>query len=153
MSLEQLSLLDTAGMKVCEWYLVYHHRQPVYWFTKFMKPGFRHVELCRPLQFGPGIEDVVWLQLLPQFEMLDAEVCTDPRPPWVRCPNATVQKAVGMRPLWSVRDWFQLGPSTCVEVAKMALGVRAFWIRTPWQLYQYIEKRKGIVTSGRRRRQ
>lgn len=139
------SLLDTAGGKVRDWYVVYFHRESYYSFTKFLKPGFRHVELTRPIYFGPGVEDVVWLNVLPMFEMLDAEVSTDPRPPWVKCPSATVQKVTAIAPLMSVRSWFDIGPPTCVEVAKMALGIRAFWLRTPWQLFKYIRERNGII--------
>jgi hypothetical protein len=150
---ERLSLLDVAGMKVSEWYVVYHDRAPYRWFFRYLKPGFRHVELARPIYYGPGVNDVAWLFLLPMFEMLDVQLSTDPTPPWVRCPKSTVQKVTAMRPLGQVRDWFQVGPSTCVEAAKWALGIRAFWLRTPHQLYKYIHKRNGVVISGRQQRQ
>jgi hypothetical protein len=145
------SLLDTAGYKIREWYVVWHHREAHYWFTKHLKPGFRHVELARPLQYGPGVEDVVWHHVLPMFEMLDVELSSDPRPPWVKCPTSTVMKVTARSPLMSVRSWFDIGPMTCVEVVKMALGIRAFFVRTPWQLYRYLKKRSGVVINGRRR--
>lgn len=148
-SLTSPSLLDTVGCKVREWYIVYHHREPFYSFTKLLKPGFRHVELTRPMYYGPGVNDVAWLNVLPMFEMLDVDMNSDPTPPWVRCPSSTVQKVTAIAPLMSVRSWFDIGPPTCVEVVKMALGIRAFWVRTPWQLYQYIQKRQGVI-SGRR---
>lgn len=145
-----LSLLDTAGAKVRDWYCVYHHREAHYWFTKYLKPGFRHVELARPIYYGPRVDDVAWLHVLPMFEMLDVELNTDPRPPWVKCPQATVQKVTAVAPLMSVRSWFDAGPNTCVEIVKMALGIRAFFVRTPWQLHEYIAEREGII-DGRRR--
>ena len=145
-----LSLLDCADVKVRTWFLVYHHREAHFWFTKYLKPGFRHVELARPLQYGPGVNDVLWQHVLPMFEMLDIEVSTDPRPPWVKCPQATIQKVTVIAPLLSVRSWFDAGPTTCVEVVKVALGIRAFFVRTPWQLYNYIRKRNGTI-DGRRR--
>lgn len=141
------SLLDTAGLKVRDWYVVYHPREPHFWFTKFFKQGFRHVELARPIYYGPGVDDVAWHHLLPMFEMLDVELSTDPRPPWVKCPGSTVQKVTASRPFMSVRSWFDIGPISCVEIVKFALGIRAFWVRTPWQLYQYIEKREGVIRS------
>ena len=145
MSSVPVSLLDTPGHKVREWFLVYHHREPYYRFTKWLKPSFRHVELTRPVYFGPNVDDVVWLNLLPNFELLDAEISTDPRPPWVKCPGSVVQKVTCVRPLMSVRSWFDIGPPTCVEVVKMALGFRAFWVRTPFQLFRYIQKRGGVI--------
>lgn len=146
----RVSLLDTAGSKVREWYLVYHYREPYYWFTKHLKQGFRHVELTRPLRYGPGLNDVAWLNVLPMFEMMDVDINYESTPPWVRCPDSTVQKVTAIAPLETMRSWWDMGPPTCVEIAKMALGIRAFWVRTPWQLYRYIQKRGGVI-DGRRR--
>jgi hypothetical protein len=142
-----LSLLDTAGMRTAHWYVVYHDRPVHRWFFSWLKPGFFHVELARPIYYGPGINDVAWLHVLPMFEMLDAELATDPRPPWERCPDAAVQKVVAMRPLGRVREWFHIGPISCVEAVKWALGIKAFWVRTPWQLYKYIARRNGVIKS------
>lgn len=150
MSAEQLSLLDTAGYKVRDWYVVYFNREPYRRIFRWLKPGFRHVELARPIYYGPGLHDVAWLHLLPMFEMLDMELAPDSRAPWERCPEATVQKVTAMRPLGQVRSWWDMGPSTCVETAKMALGIRSFWVRTPYQLFKYIQKRNGVLINGRR---
>lgn len=144
-----LSLTDTVQAKVRDWFVVYHHREPYYSFTKFLKPGFRHVELTRPEYYGPGVNDVVWLNIMPKFEILDAEISTDPRPPWVKCPGSTTQKVTAIAPLMHMRSWFDFGPTSCVEVVKMALGIRAFRVRTPYQLYRYIHARDGII-DGRR---
>lgn len=143
----ELSLLDTEGLKIRDWYVVYHHRIPHFRWAGWLKPGFRHVELARPIYYGPGLNDVVWHHVLPTFEMLDVELSTDPRPPWVKCPGSTVQKVTASRPYWKVRSWFDIGPITCVEIVKFALGIQAFWVRTPWQLYQYIAKRQGVIKS------
>ena len=144
-----LSLLDTPGYKVREWYVVYHKRDFHHWWGRFLKPEFRHVELARPLQYGPAVSDVLWLQVLPTYEMLDAEICTDSRPPWVRCPGAIVQKVTAARLLDTLRSWWDMGPPTCVEIVKAALGIRAFWVRTPYQLYKYINRRNGVIISKR----
>jgi hypothetical protein len=101
--------------------------------------------LTRPIYYGPNVEDVAWHNVLPAFEMIDVGIDTDPRPPWVKCPTSTVQKVTTIQPFYKVRSWFDAGPPTCVEVVKMALGIRAFFVRTPWQLYQYIHKRDGII--------
>lgn len=141
------SLLDTAGMRTAEWYCVFHPRTPFFFWAKWLKQGYRHVELCRPIQYGSGIDEVVWLECYPNFEMLSVDLNYDPRPPWVRCPESTVVKVTAMRKAPSMRSWWLCGPMSCVEIAKAALGIRAFWIRTPWQLYQYLSKRNGIVVS------
>lgn len=145
------SLLDTSGLKVKDVYVVYHCRENVRWFFRGLKYGFQHVELAQPIYYGPGLSDVAWLHTLPTFETLDVELVTTPDPPWVRCPASTVQRVTAMRPLGSVRQWFHIGPITCVEAVKWVLGINSFFVRTPWQLFRYIQARGGVIHSGRRR--
>ncbi len=145
--MSELSLLDTADMRIAEWYLVYHHRTAYYRLAHLLKPGFRHVELCRPIQYGSALTDVMWLEVYPNFEMLTVDVNFDPRPPWVRCPQATIQKVTAARRMPSVRTWWQFAMPSCVEVAKNALGINSFWLRTPWQLYKYIRARGGVIIN------
>jgi hypothetical protein len=144
---KSLSLLDTAGSKTREWYVCYFPRTPYYRVAHLWKQGFRHVELTRPLQYGPKPSDVMWLNLLPTFETLDVEVSYDPRPPWVKVPEVTIQKVTAVRHTPSVREWFHVGPVSCVEIAKFALGIKSFWIYTPWQLYKHIDRRGGVIIN------
>ena len=148
-----LSLFDLEGMKVSEWYVCYFPRVPFFWFARFWKQGFRHVELARSVSYGPEPTDVVWVHVLPMFEMLDVEIVFDGRAPWERFPGqgVTIQKVTAARRNDSVRSWFDIGPPSCVEIVKTALGIRSFWLRTPWQLYKYIAKRNGVLFHGRRR--
>lgn len=142
-----VSLLDLANGKITDWYVCYFERKPPYafWLQRFLKPGFKHIELARPIYLGPGIRDVVWLLLLPSVEMMEVKLCSDPRAPWERCPGITVQKVTSVRSFWTMRSRFFVGPVSCVEVAKLALGIGSVWIRTPWQLYKHIARRAGAV--------
>ena len=142
-----LSLLDTADKRIAEWFLVYHHREPYYRLAHLLKPGFRHVELCRPIQYGPALTDVMWLEVYPNFEMLSVDVNMDPRPPWERCSEATIQKVTAARKTPSMRTWWMFAMPSCVEVAKHCLGINSFWLRTPWQLYKYVNRRGGVVIN------
>jgi len=36
--------------------------------------------------------------------------------------------------------WGVLMPATCVSVVKACLGIRAWWVLTPHQLYKYLQK-------------
>ena len=142
-----ISLLDTPDSRIAEWYCVFLPREPYYRFTHLLKQGFRHIELTRPIPYGPGLSDVMWLNLFPNFEMLSADVDMDARPPWIKCPEATIVKVTAARKFLTVRSWCLIGPMSCVEIVKAALGIRAFWVRTPWQLYKYIRKRGGSIIS------
>lgn len=141
------SLLDTGGYRVVDWYVVYRERPAFRWWTKLMPHGFRHVELWRRAPYGPALSDAQWLVLYPCFEFLEADIVNDPTPPWVRDPTCTVQKVTATRRLTTVRDWFHMGPMTCVEYVKAALGIRAFFIRTPHQLYKYIQARDNYIRN------
>lgn len=143
----EISLLDTAGQRVSEWYVIYYRRPAYRWWGHFFDPDFRHVDIAQPHYYGPGLSDVLWLQVVPTFEMLEVSLSADKRPPWERSEGTTVQKVTALRTAWSMRSWFAIGPPSCVEVVKMALGIRAFWVRTPRQLYNYIRRRNGVVIS------
>lgn len=131
------------------WYVVYYKRPDVLnWWSKHLAPGFRHVELWRPTQFGPTSEDVFWTVVRPTFEFLEAETTLDPTPPWVKYPDVTTSQLVtATRRENSIRDYFFAGPQTCVEYVKAALGIRNFWIRTPYQLYKFIAARDCVITN------
>jgi hypothetical protein len=142
----EVSLLDTAGALTREWFVCYFPRRPYYWFAKYLEPGFRHVELARSYRYGPDLGDVLWLRMISNFESLNAEIEYGPDPPWAGQEGVTVQKVTAVLPLGKLRSWFEIGPQTCVEMVKQALGINAFFVRTPFQLYRYIRRRNGVIT-------
>jgi hypothetical protein len=140
-----VSLLDlTPDIRLIEWTVVYHPRTPHFFWSHWLKQGFRHVELWRPQPYGEQPEQMLWLVLKPTFEVLESYIDCDPTPPWNRFPGVTVQKVQVLSQAYKVREWFAFGPPSCVETVKNALGINSFWTRTAWQLYKFIE-RKGRV--------
>jgi hypothetical protein len=140
------SLLDAAdGKRWVDWFVVYYPRTPYFFWTEWMKQGFRHCDLWRPYYFGDKMTDVVWLRLKPTFEALESFIEFDPTPPWIKHPGATVQRVQVAIKAFKMREWFAFGPPSCVETCKNALGIRSFRTRTPWQLYQYIKRRGGVI--------
>jgi hypothetical protein len=124
---------------------VYYPRTPYFFWTEWLRQGFRHCDLWRAERFGPDISNVVWLRLRPTFEILESYIEFDPTPPWVKHPGATVQKVQVLSKQYKVRQWFAFGPPSCVETLKNALGISSFWVRTPYQLYNYIKRRGGVI--------
>lgn len=121
-----------------EWYVIYYRRPDVnFWWSKRMNPDYRHVELWRPTRFGPESDDVLWTVMRPTFEFLEVETTLDAAPPWLRYPE--VVTAWQKVQTFGRRSQFLIGPPTCVEFTKSALGIRNFWIRTPFQLFKFIE--------------
>lgn len=143
---KSLSLLDVAGLDTADWHVIYMNRAQDYWWAKKLKDGFQHVWLAKPVQYGPLVSDRLWLRIDPCLAFVHADVQFHAEPPWVRDHSMTVQRVTCARPM-TVRDWFAIGPPSCVEHVKAFLGFRSLWVRTPWQLYQYIQKRGGVIVS------
>ena len=101
-------------------------------FWRLLKPGFRHVEIWKKLpQYGWLRIDTSVEAALPQF--FD-------NPPWIQMRHLTptcirVQREV---PNHRCRDLFFIGPITCVELSKAFLGVASMFVRTPYQLYNFL---------------
>lgn len=144
--MRELSLLDTADRATVQWHVVYCNRTWDHWWTRRLKPGFQHVFLAKPIPYGPELRDVMWLKVDPCAPFTYADVHFEPTPPWVQDHSMTVQRVTAARPLHKVRQAFAFGPPTCVESAKAYLGINRFWLRTPWQLYQYLAARDGVIT-------
>jgi hypothetical protein len=133
-----LSLLDLAGRDTVSWFVVFMNRENDCWWNRWLRPGYQHVQLWRPVQFGPQNNEKFWLVVDPGLEHVDTKNDWDPMPPWQRDPSATVMCIEVAVRAKQVRDWFFFGPITCVEIAKAHLGICSAFIRTPWQLAQYL---------------
>lgn len=140
-----MSLTDTAGFRYFEWTVVYYPRQPHYFWSRWMKQGFRHCELWRPYRYGESELDVGWLRVTPTFEILEAEIDSNPTPPALRFPGCTVQPVKILSKACKVRQWFHFGPISCTEYVKAALGINNFWVRTPYQLYKYVARKNCVI--------
>lgn len=132
-----ISLLDTAGRWVPDWYLVFRDlpdwrsRSPLW---RMLRRGFQHVELWR---WDRGI----WIRIDPCFELIEAHAHETPPEKFVDPSlNPTVLRVQRMVPKGKLREPFFVGPMTCVELAKAFIGVRAPFVRTPYQLYKFLRK-------------
>ena len=101
---------------------------------RLLKPGFRHCFLLYRLP--PG-----WLLYDPRSDLTELAL-------WPDCGAAELEKSlvdkgysvVHLRYRPVLRRAAPLGPFTCVEAVKRALGLRARWILTPWQLYRRLNR-------------
>ncbi|WP_296992907.1 hypothetical protein [Thalassospira sp. UBA1131] len=101
---------------------------------RVLKPGFRH---CFVLV--SGVRAGEW-------------ICLDPQSHRVRCESwcyspifdpAAYYRGLGYHCIWarypaSITRKVRFGPMSCVELIKRLLGISAFWIITPWQLYRHL---------------
>jgi len=133
-----LSLLDMNGREHVHWYVIYMSEDNDEWWNKLLKPKFRHVQMWRPIQFGPTLYDRFWLVVDPGLEHCDTKIDHDPTAPWDRGIELTVQSVQTVVKRKQIREYFFFGPITCVEMVKIHLGIQSWRVRTPWQLYKYI---------------
>ena len=113
-----------------------------HWWDRWLRPGFTH---CYLLVY----DEVVWLLVDPTLSHLRVAILDqyEPEHPasWIVDEDATIIEA---RP--EVADSYRsrapwvVGPLTCVETCKQALGISDFWILTPWQLYRHLRRQHGI---------
>jgi hypothetical protein len=136
-----IGLLDLAYKEPVDWWLVFRnseHYRPV--LERWLKPGFRHVELWRPT-------DGVWLRVDPCLEFI--EVSAHDQAPWVCMPvewNSTFLRVRQIVSHGKVRKSFFAGPLTCVELTAAVMGIKTpFWCRTPYQLYKHLWRTNSVV--------
>lgn len=133
-----ISLFDTLDHEVVTWYVIFQVRESNAFWRRFLKPGFEHVQLWRPTQYGPGVNDMIWQFVDPCLEIIKTGVLWGATPPWEVYPQATVRRVTVLHRSGKVREKFFMGPVTCVELAKAYLGIGSWFIRTPFQLYKYL---------------
>lgn len=126
------SLLDdyTPSGGMVDWYLVFRPAQKKSWFHRFLDHDFGHVLMLR-------FDGVHWLMVDGRMGCMDVIVLPYGRESSIR---DIVTKG---RILW-VHRWRpdklrkSIGPTTCVEMVKMALGISNVLIWTPKQLWKYL---------------
>jgi hypothetical protein len=108
------------------------------WWDRILRRGFRH---CYVLIW----DGACWLYVDPTLYRLHVSILDyyqEENPlAWIDDRDVHVlEVAVEAEPKRMRAPW-SVGPLTCVEGCKAALGVRSFWLWTPWRLYRYLEKR------------
>lgn len=99
------------------------------WYWRLFKKGFWHVAVTLRKQ--------------------NYTLTIDPRMPYIDAMKGTIGgfgwttvRLTHSVPL-SAPPWGFLVPATCVSVVKGVLGIRAWWVLTPYQLYKYLLKHGG----------
>ncbi len=134
------SLLDTGGLDVGTYWVVYLNRQNKRWWNRYLAPGFQHVQLWKQEQYGPDAADAVWIRIDPGLEYVDTQIVWDGRAPWDVEPHARIQRVTLYRRSGVVREYFSVGPMSCVELVKAHLGISSWLVRTPLQLWKYLKR-------------
>ena len=111
------------------------------WWLPLLKPGFRHclVALAQP--------EGGWILLDPMAHVIRVAAMParfDPMA-WFLAHGLL---PVPVRPAAPVPRAAPWAPFTCVEAVKRALGIRARFVLTPWQLFRYLTREKKKVLDN-----
>ncbi|MHC8494448.1 hypothetical protein ACTU44_17290 [Thalassospira sp. SM2505] len=131
-SLDQWISQSTSAREVSV--LVVFADAPEKRLLRLLKPGFRH---CFVLV--SGLRAGEWICLDPQSHRVRCES-------WAYSPifdPAAYYRSIGHHCIWAhyphmVTRKARFGPMSCVELVKRLLGISAFWVITPWQLYRHM---------------
>jgi len=120
---------------------VFHDKGAGFWPRLFGRPGFRHCFVA--LNDGRA-----WLIADPASRgtEISSEVAADyDLAAFYRDQGFTVLDCATAPQAQPYPVWF----FTCVEAVKRVLGLRGWWIWTPYQLYRHLEKAHGHHSDAR----
>lgn len=131
------SLLESQhliGRSLTKIYLIYENKQD-FWWQRLLKNNYKHVHAVKfnglfwiKMNFGSGFTD---FDVLP-YDWRDTITNV------LEGQDVTYQYIeVWRKRRYRVRSLF--APYTCVEAMKSLLGIRAWWMITPYQLFKYCE--------------
>lgn len=144
-AVRSLSLLDLADREAVNWHVCYCNRENPRWWNRYLKLEYQHVQLRREIRFGPELNDVLWLVVDPGLSHVSLNLRGVDAAPWFDPEVLHTQRVQAAPKWWLVREWCFLGPITCVEISKAFLGINSWRVRTPWQLFKYLEERECVL--------
>lgn len=139
MWLKQQSLVDTWEQSFTDWYIVFEHGDMPYWWSKYLQSGFRH---CWALRW----DGFNWIMINPKLGHTDIEIL--PYGSFEDIENIRIdtncsviihakvwRESVRIRSPWPTAI-------TCVEQIKALLGIRKWFLFTPYDLFNYLIRGK-----------
>jgi hypothetical protein len=118
-----------------EYYIVFTKSTHNSWMVKMLKPPFQHVYLIQKSQGG-----AFWIIVDPKASHTEMNLLPVSEYPHVRLLCESNDVILPVKTIIKPDDRWTFCIINCVEIVKSFLGIRAFWVWTPKQLYNYILK-------------
>ena len=119
------------------WYICFDEGAP-HWWDRFLKLKWTH---CYALKW----DGYNWMKFDPTLSHFVIDILPDCHESPVPSDAHTIVKVVCEASVIRYRTPWLLCPQTCVEAIKGILGIRRFWLFTPWQLYRYLDRTQGLT--------
>lgn len=130
--------MGTYGNTVVKWYVIFTRAKKYNWFMRRLNRDFTHVYAMRRSDGGE-----FWIIVESMFPYLKCSIEPVDHYPHPRVYAGAsaiilpVKAHIGAESRWTLCIF------NCVEVVKALLGIKKFWIFTPYQLYRYLEEYHG----------
>ncbi len=140
--LKNHSLLDSihlVGLSKVSLYLIYEDKKD-FWWQKFLKKGYQHV-------YAVSFDGFFHVKTDYTLGYLDCSVL--PYYNITTITNILDRESMNYQyvEVWRKTRYRRLfAPQSCVEMMKALLGIKAWWVFTPWQLKKYCEAQYGKQT-------
>lgn len=99
----------------------------VEWYWRLFRYPFWHVAIALHTAEGTIVID-------PRMSYVSTRLCL----PGTEIFPRSVRQRVRVKVDLSDPPWAFMIPGTCVSIVKAFLGLRAWWVLTPYQLYRYL---------------
>jgi len=135
MWLKHDSLVDTWEQSFTDWYVVFEHGDMPYWWAKYLHPGIRH---CYALRW----DGFNWIAFHPKLGHTDIEILSygsyeDIQNILIDTDCSVIIHVKVWRESTRIRSPWPTAV-TCVEQIKALLGIRKWFLFTPYQLFNYL---------------
>lgn len=117
-----------------DWYVIFTDSDHDHWLFKYLRTGFKHVYAIQKSEGGQ-----FWLKVDSRYAYLDISLNYTDKYPTARAfagDDAVILPIHANIPSVERTSMCQF---TCVEVTKALLGIKSWWVLTPWQLYKYLK--------------
>jgi len=108
-----------------------------YWWSKFLKKGYRHCFVMYPLSVGDRLFGDEWTVVLdPSTNYLQTQVIQNHIIDVIQTYNFNIgiTEAINCQVDNICLNKYSIEVRTCVTIVKLILGKRWWWIQTPWRL-------------------
>lgn len=122
--------MDKAFAHVEKWHIIFTHSTLDHWLMPRLRPNFQH---CYAVKESLGKE--FWIIADSKNCYTDIRIESKLNYPHIRClePDGIILTVEAIiRP----KNRYTICVFNCVELCKSLLGIRAFWLWTPYQLYK-----------------
>lgn len=138
-----MGLMNVMALGEKKTFLLYSNTREPRWINRWIKQGFQHVSILYYDGFFWHAIEQDWCGIKTSMIVTLDGFAFDQRQDISRYYAAagyTVQEVKRVHDKSKLRVPFLFAPQTCVEVAKAFVGLRKWWLFTPWGLSQYLKK-------------